>query len=528
MKKIVSALKENRILLLVILISVLLSIFYGFQKEGLFLDELYSYGLSNSNYAPFVENIKGGNFIDKVITKEELSNYITVAEGEGFNYGSVYYNQSQDVHPPLFYMLLHTVCSFFPGVFSKWFGLGLNIVIYVATLIVLYKTSELIFKNKKVSLTVAFLYGISNAGLSTANMIRMYMLLTFFTVLLAYFILKFLGQKKWQDCVAIGLTIFLGLFTQYYFVFYAFFVCAGVVIYLLCKKDIKNAAIFGVSAVLGVALMYLCYPVCVEHLFADKVVSGGSAVSNLTNLSTYAWRIKHFTTDLKDSIIVAVWISILLAIVVLFGIKKKRISCETKEVRINVLLLFIPAIFTHILAAIISPYLIIRYIYNIIPMFMLVPAYLLYRMLDIKNGDKKWLFGTVALIAVLAFVTLANQGPTWLYRNYIVYDEIMEKQEGKTCVYMTQNADYGVVSDLPQLLNFDEIFVTDDVDSEKLCEYMDKHDKKEGVVIYIAEGLELEDVTHDDVLKDFIEKYEYSDYTLLFGEKDFSKTYLVE
>ena len=528
MKKMVSELKENRILLLIILISVMLSIFYGFQKEGLFLDELYSYGLSNSHYAPFVENIKGGNFIDTVITKEELSNYITVTEGEGFNYGSVYYNQSQDVHPPLFYMLLHTVCSFFPGIFSKWFGLGLNIMIYAATLIMLYKTSELIFKNKKVSLTIVFLYGISNAGLSTANMIRMYMLLTFFTVLLAYFILKFLQQKNWQSCLAIGLTIFFGLFTQYYFVFYAFFVCAGVVIYLLCKKDIKNAAFFGISAVLGVALMYLCYPVCIDHLFADKVVSGGSAVSNLTNLSIYAERIRHFTSDLVDSVIAAVRISILLAVVILFTRKKKGISCEEKEIRTKALLLFVPAIFTHFLAAIISPYLIIRYIYNIIPMLMLLPAYLIYRMLNVKNNDSRWLFGTAGVIALLSVVALIAQGPTWLYREYIAYDEIMEKQEGKICVYMTQNADYGVVSDLPQLLNFDEIFVTDDIDSETLYEYMEKQDKNKGVVVYIAEGLELGDTTHDDILNEFIEKYGYNDYTLLFNGKDFSMTYLVE
>ena len=526
--KITSLLRENRILLLIILISVLVSVFFGFRKEGMFLDELYSYGLSNSHYAPFVENIKGGNFIDKVITNDELSDYITVAKGEGFNYGSVYYNQSQDVHPPLFYMLLHTVCSFFPGMFSKWFGLGLNMAIFALTLIMLYKTSELIFNNKNVSCIAALFYGLSHAALSTVNMIRMYMLLAFFTVLLAYFILKFLRQKKWQSCLAIGLTIFLGLFTQYYFVFYAFFVCATVVIYLLAKKDIKNAAIFGISAILGVLLMYLCYPFCIQHLFADKVVSGGSAVDNLTNLSIYAGRIKHFTTDLIDSMIIAVIISVLMAVVILLGRRKKTISCEEKDTRTKVLLLFVPALLTHILAAIISPYLIIRYIYNIIPILMLIPAYIAYRMLSVKNNDKKWFFGTVTAIALVAAVTLTIQGPTWLYRNYTAYDEVMEKQEGKLCVYMTQNADYGIVSDLPQLLNFDEIFVTDDVDSEALYEYMEKQEKDKGVVVYIAEDLEMENVTHEEILSEFEEKYGYSDYSLLFDGKDFSVAYLVE
>ena len=159
---------------------------------------------------------------------------------------------------------------------------------------------------------------------------------------------------------------------------------------------------------------------------------------------------------------------------------------------------------------------------------MLIPAYIAYRMLSVKNNDKKWFFGTVTAIALVAAVTLTIQGPTWLYRNYTAYDEVMEKQEGKLCVYMTQNADYGIVSDLPQLLNFDEIFVTDDVDSEALYEYMEKQEKDKGVVVYISEGLELEDVTHEEILSEFEEKYGYSDYSLLFDGKDFSVAYLVE
>ena len=104
----------------------------------------------------------------------------------------------------------------------------------------------------------------------------------------------------------------------------------------------------------------------------------------------------------------------------------------------------------------------------------------------------------------------------------------MEKQEGKLCVYITQNADYGIVSDLPQLLNFDEVFVTDDVDSDILCEYMEKQENGKEVVVYIVDDLGLEDATHDDILTTFIDKYGYNDYTMLFDEKDFSVSYLVQ
>lgn len=40
--------------------------------------------------------------------------YVMVAENERFDYATVYYNQTQDVHPPLYYFFLHTVCSAVP------------------------------------------------------------------------------------------------------------------------------------------------------------------------------------------------------------------------------------------------------------------------------------------------------------------------------------------------------------------------------------------------------------------------------
>ena len=35
-------------------------------------------------------------------TKEEAKEYLTINDGDTFNFFSVYYNQSRDVHPPLF------------------------------------------------------------------------------------------------------------------------------------------------------------------------------------------------------------------------------------------------------------------------------------------------------------------------------------------------------------------------------------------------------------------------------------------
>lgn len=167
---------------------------WAVRKEGFFADELYSYGLSNSNYAPFLswyyngERAYSGTSAEHIYSREDFMSYVAVQEGQRFDYASVYYNQTQDVHPPVFYFLLHTVCSLFPGSFTKWTGLGLNFALFGGTIAALYALGMEIFEGEnswKKSLFVCALYAFSGEAISNATMIRMYMLLTLFTTVLA-------------------------------------------------------------------------------------------------------------------------------------------------------------------------------------------------------------------------------------------------------------------------------------------------------------------------------------------------------
>ena len=151
------------------------------------------------------------------------------------------------------------------------------------------------------------LYGLSTIGLSTMVMIRMYVLMTALTVLLALQVAELVKKPRPALYPLIGLTIFLGLMTQYYFVFYAFFLCAGYVLYALCRKDFKSLGLFALCAFAGVGLLLLCFPACLDQLFAEKLVSGGSALQNLKNTAGYDFRFELMIRPLrKASIIVAV------------------------------------------------------------------------------------------------------------------------------------------------------------------------------------------------------------------------------
>ncbi len=102
-----TAFKKHFILILVFLLIFSVCGFFSVRKQGMFVDEIYTYGLSNGYYTPFVVSIPEGEVVGSVISSEEFTDYLTVGNDDAFAVASVYYNQAQDVHPPLYYWLFN-------------------------------------------------------------------------------------------------------------------------------------------------------------------------------------------------------------------------------------------------------------------------------------------------------------------------------------------------------------------------------------------------------------------------------------
>ena len=81
-------------------------------------------------------------------TSKEAQDYVKAQENR-FNYISVYYNQVLDVHPPLFYMLVHTVSSIFNDTFSKYIIFSINLVFFIGTCIFIWKVLNLLRKENR-------------------------------------------------------------------------------------------------------------------------------------------------------------------------------------------------------------------------------------------------------------------------------------------------------------------------------------------------------------------------------------------
>ena len=195
-------------------------LYFGGKKAGFHEDELYTYYSSNKTAGLFVEDRQW-------MERDDLRNDFVVLPGEGFRYDVVWQMQSWDVHPPLYYFVFHTVCSLFPEVFSKWLGIGINLLFYIGSYVVLAycvytavlygvsKNEEQEKRAQGLSFVTCLFWGFSAAVISGVMFIRMYQQLTFFILLCLALHLKAIRKQDFRAVsflLPLAVTIFLGFF----------------------------------------------------------------------------------------------------------------------------------------------------------------------------------------------------------------------------------------------------------------------------------------------------------------------------
>ncbi len=477
---------------------LIVSLFFCAKKGPIwYVDEVWSYGLANSEYAPWMNDVHGdGNIMGDVLTRDDLWEYVTVNDDDAFQYGSVYYNQTKDNHPPLFYWMLHTVSSIFPNSFSKWIGLIPNLCMYAGTLWLLYLLARRLFGSRTCAAATVLLYGLSPVGLAAMLMIRMYMMMTLFTVLLAYLIVCILQTPKWYLFPLMAATIWLGAMTQYYFAIYAFFVCAAADLLLLSKKRFRDLFAFSFCALAGILLMYLAFPACIDHLFHSGKVTGSGMVQNILSLSTLAHNILSL---IKRNLAVAV-VSVFALLYLVFNLVAKK---ETIKGWFNgaAFVIILPAIVSAVTIIVISSDTYgIRYLYYLCPALALIAGYMLHLCrtrlsLSVGGGASK----RIALICAALVVVGASVGqlavePEWIDRDSAGTMEFTKRHANAACVYLIKdNHNHDTITvDVPHLLAFSEVYVADN--ETGISHYLAQQDeKREELVVYVSNKMDLYD-----------------------------------
>jgi hypothetical protein len=265
--------------------------YFQFRKEGYHSDEIWSYGYANSFYEKDIYQDSNGTatYINEWLDTQILKDYIVVNDDEGFRYDSVYNNQINDLSPPLHSMILHTICSFFPNTFSRWYSFAINIVSFLLCMIFIFKTARLL-KDDIFALCCCGLYGFSLGARDTYIYLRMYAMCSALVMIIIYNLLRYLKriQKEKKlfngNLVAVCIVSFLGFLTHYYVVSFMGILTFLICLYLLCKKQLKSMLVYGFCMLITFLLSVAVFPTMFR-------ISNGN-VQNVSSSMNYNFEIR--------------------------------------------------------------------------------------------------------------------------------------------------------------------------------------------------------------------------------------------
>lgn len=293
-KNIFKRLLNIKVLFCFVLLLNLSVVFHILQaKQGFHSDEQWSYAHANSSNGAYLDaeidsyyRVNDGirrRLFNRWIDGQTFNDYLTVQPDERFDYRHIYENLKIVEHPPLYFLMLHTVCSFFPDSFDKWHAGQINILLFILIYIALFKLSELMLNDSRLALCCVALWGFSEIGLDTVVFLRMYILQTLFSICLIYETVKMLKENKafGKQLFLTFLYSFLGILTQYNSIFFSFFVALVVCLIMLKRRNYRLMFGFGGIMALSVIMLFVVFPPAYDVLFGS--MRGRQVISNIVH-----------------------------------------------------------------------------------------------------------------------------------------------------------------------------------------------------------------------------------------------------
>ena len=562
--------KINNILfyIAIIITTIVMFVFIG-QKKGWHEDEIFSYGSSNYKcdnlFLNFGDKDSLNQLIDEKIvgknigetlknisyylknedefqdelnkkiaeekpiwkTKEQAKEYMTVSSDEIFNYWSVYYNQARDVHPPLFYMLVHLVSSICLNNFTKYIIFSINLIFYIASCFVLKKILRL-FNKEELSWITVLLYGLSMGMISIVMFQRMYMMLTFFAMVYLYlniniFKNSFEIDKKTKRKLTI--TVILGFLTQYYFCIYAALVAIISAICMIKNKKWDSLKRYVWCHVKAAIIGLILFPASIYHIFfsyrgAAGGVAEGSYLSRLQEylkLIFYGFSIPEILGYITLGIIIAMFI-------------RRIIIAKRKDIAT---LICLPIFLFVLVIAKIAPFINIRYISIVFPIIIIavelgVVSSVKELMKTIKNNKIPQFIRKNASIIILVVIALVSSGygllkskPEFLYTDYSKRIEIAEQYSNLKFVYIGQSP-FNQLQDMEEFLRYDNSIIINTWQLDRLKEIDGLDDNTEFIL-----NIKCWVSDFDKTLKTVLENTGAKDYELLIDDGQ-SRVYKVK
>ena len=490
--------KEILIITLVLVLQTMIYVFCGVHKSYIHMDEAYSLGLASYDKVEIQDN---QDFYNTWHNNEYYEDYLTVNDDEVGKYSQVYENQKNDVHPPLYYLFLRFSMGFSKNSYSKWSGIVINIIIFMAITVVMYNILQKLLKgenkSKEKSIILAFISSITMASLTNAIYIRMYALSTLNILITTFLHMKLLEEEKIRPklLVLIGLSALIGSLTHYYFLFYLAMMYLIFAIKYIRKKDLRSFWFYtltmGVAAITSLAI----FPYSIQHMFFGY--RGQGVISKLLNVPAFLKSIWEYILKIDRF---AFNHALLLIIVIMITglIYKKKNKQETKREKTAYMkILILPTLFYTFLVAVSSPWVELRYIMPVCSLIFVIVLYYLYKLLNTILSEKKsnTIF-VIILIAIMISPAIFKIEPEVMFSDKKEIVQKLGNELNVPTIYLFNSQNNRFLDDILLFSEINESYIAKDIDctTENINTILEGKDISKGIVIFINEGQENDDL----------------------------------
>ncbi|WP_022763382.1 hypothetical protein [Butyrivibrio sp. AD3002] len=499
-------------LLLSLFLILTHSFFFFNQKMGYYIDETLSFRLANDTLTDFTtvkdavlnrnsdeltKDLKELN-MDVWYSRDEVLSRYTVLDNEKFHYLNTYLQQAFDVHPPLYYAVIKTLCSIFPKTNLMLIGYIINICFLIITCFLVYKIGVWVFNDSFLSITAMLFYGFSLDFINNSTYYRMYAMLTFWMVLSIFLNVKWFKNKYVNDhktILVLCLIEYLAMMTQYFALFFCIPIFViNIAFALHQKKSVSRYLVYNV--VTGIIYL-ITWPFSIMHILfsnrGDDVTHNLSHLHFLQNIISYKDSLANSIFAAKSKLLIIVFLIVFIVILakIIQNICKGSFHSwiDTEHFGVMIYLYFTSLIY-FVIAANAVPWHVDRYIMPIIPLFCIIIIYSLANMASFVI--KKNFISIAFAMAFCIFISCLwhiTTSPSYLYNDNKRTELAKICPEHEAIIIDKE----GVICNCEIELNFNHprYFETDDSRLDSISSYIDQDST---YIAYVAWSVDTEAV----------------------------------
>ena len=494
--------KETILLVILLIIQTIIYVYVASNKPYLHIDEGYSFGLTNYDQVEIMDN---ADFFDTWHTKDYFEDYLAVQEGEKWDFTPVYENQKNDVHPPLYYLLLRIFMEFTSGHYTPWPGFILNIIIYAFVTIFMYLILKELFKNDDSanikSMILAFISSITLASISNVIYIRMYALLTLEVLITTFLHIKLLKSDKINAkiLILIGVSVLAGVLTHYYYLLYLAPLYLVFLIKYIKQKQYKKLLYYTLTLIIAGVVSLVIFPYSIQHMFFSYRGQGvmdnlHDSTQILTNLGQQIATLNYYTFNKLTLVI----IFLIIGVWICNKIRKKSNFKLEKEKKDILIMISIPTIFYFLITSIASPWRVLRYMVAVSGLIFILVIYCLYKQL--KNGFSSKVTNiviTMIFCSILISPFVLKLEPELLYADRKEFvQEISGELKNIPTIYLFDSSQNRLFDDILVFSMVDNSYIAKDIEytEENIQKIFENKALSNGVIILLDQGEKTDEI----------------------------------